>query len=276
MEKEPNLDLCLNILTETFSVEILLRKVISSLSADKEFISIIEMEEILSGVSSEKRNTDDTLSINSLDFGDLKKILEKDFYAVRSASIFSKMENNLDDLNSYKEQISRLKYEQTVWDVIKHFVIEKVNGEYVELSMVIKQIETVYTFRNKAAHFRPMDQSAYNETVKAVNHLKKLIILKHTNKEDDFVVLHESLELYQKSLASALAIMPDVSRALQPQIEAYRNALNIAMQPQITNMKNIAALVKTTLPPELNTLDNHTSIYKSIYSSADTNHKKSD
>ena len=283
MEEEPDLDLCLKILTETFSVEILLRKVISSLSADEEFISIIEMQKVLGGVKSEKRNTDNTLSINLLDFGDLKKIINEDFYALRSANIFSKMENDLDNLNSYKEQISRLKDEQTVWDVIKHFVIEKVDGKYVELSMVIGQIEQVYTFRNKAAHFRPMEKSAYNRTLTAVNHVKRMIILKSTNTKDDFVDLHENLKLYQSSLASAIVSMQDVSRAIQPQIEAYRNVsktFSMAMQSQLDDMKKITSLVRATIPTNLNNvvdpLNNPTSSYKSIHRPTDTNHTKSD
>lgn len=277
MEEEPDLDLCLKILTETYSVEVLLRKAISALSADEEFISIIAMQKILDGVSPKKKNNDDSLSINSLDFGDLLNILEKNFYDIRSADIFSQMENDLDNLNSYKEQISRLKHEQTVWDVIKHFVIEKVDDKYVELPMVGTQLDTVYEFRNKAAHFRLMNNSAYDKVLKAVNHIKKMIVLKSTSQPENFVDLQESLKIYQSSLAGALVSMQDVSRIIQPQIDAYRNAfkdLNIAMQPQFNDMKNIASLVKATIPQNLNMvvnpLNNHTSSYKSIHRPTDT------
>ena len=228
MEKEPNLELCLKILTETYSVEILLRKVISALSVDKEFISIIEMKKILIGIPTEKKNNDETLSINSLDFGELRNILEENLYDVKAANIFSKMENDLDNLNSYKEEIIRLKDEKTVWDVIKHFVIEKVNDEYVELNRVNAQLKSVYTFRNKAAHFRPMKDSDYDTVLKAVNHIKKMIVLKETNEQDGFVDFHESLKLYQSSLASAVKNMADVSLAIQPQMDAYKKALAIS------------------------------------------------
>lgn len=228
MEKEPNLKLCLKILTETYSVEILLRKVISALSVDKEFISIIEMKKILSGIPTEKKNNDETLSINSLDFGELRNILEENLYDVKSANIFSKMENDLDNLNSYKDEIFRLKDEKTVWDVIKHFVIEKVNDEYVELNRVNAQLKSVYTFRNKAAHFRPMKDSDYATVLKAVNHIKKMFVLKETNEQDEFVDFHESLKLYQSSLASAVKNMADVSLAIKPQMDTYKKALAIS------------------------------------------------
>lgn len=48
------------------------------------------------------------------------------------------MEKDLEHLASYKDSISRLQREQTVWDVIKQFVIEKSSGEFVELGMFKK------------------------------------------------------------------------------------------------------------------------------------------
>lgn len=277
--EEPNLELCLKILTETYSVEILLRKAISALSADEEFISIIAMQKILSGVSHEKKDNDDSLSINSLDFGDLLNILKKNFYDIRSADLFSQMENDLDNLESYKSKISRLKREQTVWDVIKRFVIEKVDNKYVELRMVGNQLDTVYEFRNKAAHFRLMNNSAYDKVLRAVNHIKKMIVLKSRSQPENFVDLQESLKIYQSSLASAIVSMQDVSRVIQPQIDVYRNASN-ALQPQFNAMKNTASLVNAAIPKSLdmvvNMLNNQTSSYKSIYRPTDTKHTKSD
>ncbi|WP_341864544.1 hypothetical protein [Leuconostoc citreum] len=289
MENEPNLKLCLKILTETYSVEMLLRKVISALSVDKEFISIIEMKKILSGIPTEKKNNDETLSINSLDFGELRNILIENLYDVKSAIIFSKMENDLDNLNSYKDEISRLKDEKTVWDVIKHFVIEKVNDDYVELNTVSAQLESIYTFRNKAAHFRPMKDSDYSKVLKAVNHVKKSIVLKETKEQVDYVDFHESLKLYQSYLASAIKNMVDVDLTIQQQIDAYRKTiksstigthsqidayqkalkdLNMDMRPTFTYIQNTASIMNASLPTNFSGI--------STNKSTDANHPTSD
>ncbi|OSP82409.1 hypothetical protein B9J75_02835 [Leuconostoc citreum] len=185
--------------------------------------------------------------------------------------------------------------------MIKHFVIEKVNDEYVELNRVNAQLKSVYTFRNRAAHFRPMKDSDYDTVLKAVNHIKKMIILKETNEQDEFIDFHESLKLYQSSLASAVKNMADVSLAIQPQMDAYQKALkdsimgihpqfdayknalegfNIAMRPTFTYTQKTASLVNTALSTNFGAIAEvvNDSMFsgKSTNKSKDKNHPTSD
>lgn len=236
LEQKPNLQLCLDILKETFPVEMRLREVVSRLSADDQFISIIAMEKIIKGIHQRKKNDNKTLNINSLDFGDLVNIFDMNFYDIRSADLFSKMERDLEHLDSYKDSISRLQREQTVWDVIKQFVIEKSSNEFVEFSMFKKQLYKVYEFRNEAAHFRIIDESSLDKVKSSARFVLSKIILKtKTNNEDEnFVDLHESLQNYRDTLYSAMQQF---------------QALNIAAQPSWTStIKQIQTINKLTQP----------------------------
>lgn len=250
LEQKPNLQLCLDILKETFPVEMRLREVVSSLSADNQFISIIAMEKIIKGIHQKKKYNNKTLNINSLDFGDLINIFDMNFYDIRAADLFSKMEKDLEHLASYKDSISRLQREQTVWDVIKQFVIEKSSGEFVELGMFKKKLDQVYDLRNEAAHFRVIDESALDKVkISAEFVLSKIILkIKTNNEEENFVGLHESLQNYQDTLSSAMQ-----------QIQAF----NIATQPSMAGlMEQIKGINKVTQPSMVGTMQQIKSLYK--------------
>ena len=250
MEPKPNLQLCLDILKETFPVEMRLREVVSRLSADDQFISIIAMEKIIKGIHQRKKNDNKTLNINSLDFGDLVNIFDMNFYDIRSADLFSKMERDLEHLDSYKDSISRLQREQTVWDVIKQFVIEKSSNEFVELGMFKKQLDKVYEFRNEAAHFRIIDESSLDKVRSSAKFVLSKIILKTktNNEEENFVGLHESLQNYQDTLSSAMQ-----------QIQAF----NIATQPSMAGLiDQIKDINKVTQPSMVGTMQQIKSLYK--------------
>lgn len=250
LEPKPNLQLCLDILKETFPVEMRLREVVSRLSADDQFISIIAMEKIIKGIHQRKKNDNKTLNINSLDFGDLVNIFDMNFYDIRSADLFSKMERDLEHLDSYKDSISRLQREQTVWDVIKQFVIEKSSNEFVELGMFKKQLDKVYEFRNEAAHFRIIDESSLDKVRSSAKFVLSKIILKTktNNEEENFVGLHESLQNYQDTLSSAMQ-----------QIQAF----NIATQPSMAGLiDQIKDINKVTQPSMVGTMQQIKSLYK--------------
>lgn len=254
LEQKPNLQLCLDILKETFPVEMRLREVVSRLSADDQFISIIAMEKIIKGIHQRKRNDNKTLNINSLDFGDLVNIFDMNFYDIRSADLFSRMERDLEHLDSYKDSISRLQREQTVWDVIKQFVIEKSSNEFVELSMFKKQLDKVYAFRNEAAHFRIIEESSLDKVKSSAKFVLSKIILKtKTNNEDEnFVGLHESLQNYQDTLSSAMQQFQALNIAAQPSwsstIKQFQT-INKVIQPSVAGaMQQINGLNKITQP----------------------------
>lgn len=129
---------------------------------------------------------------------------------------FLKWKKDLEHLASYKDSISRLQKEQTAWDGIKQFVIEKSAGEFVELGM-LKKLDQVYDFRNEAVHFRIIDESALDKVKISAQFLLSKIILKTktNNEEENFVGLHESLQNYQDTLSSALQQIQSLNIATQ-------------------------------------------------------------
>lgn len=160
------------------------------------------------------------------------------------------MEKDLEHLASYKDSISRLQREQTVWDVIKQFVIEKSSGEFVELGMFKKKLDQVYDLRNEAAHFRVIDESALDKVkISAQFVLSKIILkIKTNNEEENFVGLHESLQNYQDTLSSAMQ-----------QIQAF----NIATQPSMAGLiDQIKDINKVTQPSMVGTMQQIKSLYK--------------
>ncbi len=268
LEQKPNLQLCLDILKETFPVEMRLREVVSRLSADDQFISIIAMEKIIKGIHQRKKNDNKTLNINSLDFGDLVNIFDMNFYDIRSADLFSKMERDLEHLDSYKDSISRLQREQTVWDVIKQFVIEKSSNEFVEFSMFKKQLDKVYEFRNEAAHFRIIDESSLDKVKSSAKFVLSKIILKtKTNNEDEnFVGLHESLQNYRDTLYSAMQQIQAFNIATQPSMAGLIDQIkdiNKVTQPSMAGLiDQIKDINKVTQPSMVGTMQQIKSLYK--------------